>query len=418
MRGERAALPPVILLGGTTNALAIARSLGPRGITVLALNDAHSHVRYSRFARWVEPPLGDDSQDSWLRWLTGAGRERWRGSVVVPCADDGVELLARHRRELVDDFILAEQNDEIALAMLDKARTYELAARVGIAAPGTWELAGREDLLAVLDTLPFPCALKPCVSHLWQRYFSARKLFVAESRESLLRIFDELASFRLRLLVTEIIPGADDQFCSYFSYLDENGQPLLHFTKHKLRQYPIHFGIGSYHVSDKDPEVAEVGLRFFQRIGLRGMANVEFKRDARDGGLKLIECNPRFSAANELLTRSGVDFSLFVYNRLTRRPLPPAEDYRSGVRLVRPLEDFASFRAYRRRGELSTLAYLRSLCRRWHTAYFSWRDPWPSVAHGWRTLRHQVAKRILQPLASLTRRSADPPASRGGREGS
>jgi D-aspartate ligase len=37
------------------------------------------------------------------------------------------------------------------------------------------------------------------------------------------------------------------------------------------------------------PEVAEAGLRFLRAIGPRGMAHAEFKRDSRDGELKLIE---------------------------------------------------------------------------------------------------------------------------------
>jgi len=388
----------VVLLGGTTNALAIARSLGPRGILVLALNDHDSHVRYSRFARWVSLAPSGDLQRDWLDWLLGEARERHAGAVVLPCCDDAVELIARNRAKLADHFVLAEANDEIALAMLDKVATYALARQVGVAAPRTWELGTHADLEAALPDMPFPCAIKPRDSHLFQRHFAARKLFVTRDRDEMRSTFDQLSSLGLRFLATELIPGGDDQFCSYFTYLDERGQPLLHFTKHKLRQYPIHFGIGSYHISDHNPEVAKLGLRFFQGIGLRGMANVEFKRDARDGQLKLIECNPRFSAANDLLARSGVDFSLFVYNRLTDRPLPPADHYRGGVRLIRPLEDFSSFVAYRRRGELSLGGYLASLSHRLHTTYFSWRDPWPSLAHGALQVRYQFRRRILGPL--------------------
>jgi predicted ATP-grasp superfamily ATP-dependent carboligase len=93
-----------------------------------------------------------------------------------------------------------------------------------------------------------------------------------------------------------------------------------------------------------------------------------------------------------------VDFSLFVYNRLTGRPLAPADHYREGVRLIRPFEDFSAFLAYRRRGELSLGAYLLSLCHRLHTTYFSWRDPWPSVAHGALQVRYQFRRRLLDPL--------------------
>jgi D-aspartate ligase len=82
------------------------------------------------------------------------------------------------------------------------------------------------------------------------------------------------------MLVTEYVPGPDDQYRSYYTYLDHEGEPLVHFTKRKLRQYPTHFGLGSYHLTEWNPEVAELGLRFARGAGLRGLVNVEFKRDA------------------------------------------------------------------------------------------------------------------------------------------
>ena len=42
--------------------------------------------------------------------------------------------------------------------------------------------------------------------------------------------------------------------------------------------------------------------------------------DLKDGELKLIENNARFTAANGLVTASGFDLAKFVYNRLTGRP--------------------------------------------------------------------------------------------------
>ena len=403
-RRVRPDLPPVILLGGTTNALAIARSLGRRGIEVWSLNGATSQVRYSRYSRLIPLPegsVGNNEQQAWLDWLTTTGPKSFRGAVVLPCSDDALELVSKNRATLEKDYVLSEANDEMTLAMLDKAKTNDLARRAGVPIPRTWELQKREDLLEILDEIPYPCALKPCHSHEFQRHYPSRKLFVVENEKQLIDRFNAAEELGLSMLLSEIITGGDDRLCSYFTYIDESGEPLFHFTKHKLRQYPIHFGIGTYHISDWSPAVAELGLAFFRAIGIRGLAYVEFKRDSRDGQLKLIECNPRFSAATELLVLSGIDLPLFVYNRLTGGPLPPTEHYRKGVRLVRPLEDFAAFRQYNRRGELSTANWLGSFLHPWHTAYFRWRDPWPSVAQAVHQLRYQIGKRLVRPILKL-----------------
>jgi predicted ATP-grasp superfamily ATP-dependent carboligase len=181
------------------------------------------------------------------------------------------------------------------------------------------------------------------------------------------------------MLVTELIPGREDAHCSYYTYIDEHGEPLFHFTKRKLRQYPSNFGLGTYHITDWNPEVAEMGLRFFQGIGYRGIGNVEFKRDARDGSLKLIECNARLTLVTEMITLSGIDMGLFIYNRLTGRPLPPVENYRKGLRVLRPIVDIQAFRSSHKRGEMSFWEWLRTLLHRQHFLYFRWSDPVPSL---------------------------------------
>ena len=53
----------------------------------------------------------------------------------------------------------------------------------------------------------------------------------------------------------------------------------------------------------------------------------------RDGQLKLIECNHRFTAAIELVRASGLDLALFTYNRLLGRPPPEIGPQRDGTRL-------------------------------------------------------------------------------------
>jgi predicted ATP-grasp superfamily ATP-dependent carboligase len=71
----------------------------------------------------------------------------------------------------------------------------------------------------------------------------------------------------------------------------------------------VGFGMRAYHVTDRNEEVAGVGLQLCTGVGIPGIANPEFKRDARDGLLKLIECNHRFNLRRRLrrvlVRRSG-----------------------------------------------------------------------------------------------------------------
>jgi predicted ATP-grasp superfamily ATP-dependent carboligase len=239
-----------------------------------------------------------------------------------------------------------------------------------------------EEAEALGSELDFPCALKPLAAHRFALHFGVgAKLFVVERREELRAVLERARALDLEMMVTDIVPGPDHQHFSYYSYLDERGEPLFHFTKRKLRQYPTQFGLTCYQVTDWNPEVAELGLRFFQGIGLRGVGNVEFKRDARDGRLKLIECNHRFTAANDLVRHSGLDIPLLAYNRLTGRPGPSMDGYRTGVRMWHPIEDVRALREYRRAGQLTARKWARSLLHRQHFPLVRADDPMPTVAN-------------------------------------
>lgn len=377
-------MPPVLLLDGGIIPLSVARSLGRQGIPVYAFNIPQNHARYSRYSKRIS--FTGDNQQVWMKWLTGEALPRYRGAVIFPCSDAVVEMVARHRAQLETDYLLPEANDDILLSMLDKAETYPLAEKIGIPIPETWIVNTRDDIEVILHSVPYPCALKPRYSHEFRGRQFLKKFFIVNNHDELLHEYDYLHQcgirdqFRSDLIVTEIIPGEEaGQFQSYYSYLDENGTPLIHLTKRKLRQYPNDSGMGTYHITDWNPEVAELGLRFFQGIGYYGMGAVEFKRDPRDGVLKLMECNARLTTATEVLRQSGFDIALFIYNRLTGRPLPPMGEYRRGVRLIRPVRDYLSFRNAHRRGLLTWRQYLRSVLHRQHFETFAWYDPFPWV---------------------------------------
>lgn len=370
------ALPPAILLGGGANALSAARTLRRRGILVLSLGNRESGLRYSRFCRWIPLSGPGDIHSRWLEWFIGIGKKEYSGAAIIPCGDNGLEFVLNHRAALADNFLVYETNDEVLAAMLDKAGTHALAKKAGVAAPEVWTVNTREDIRRLMEIVKFPCGLKPRVSHEFKK-FTEKKLIVVDNPTELLAAFAKIEPFKVEMMVTELIPGGDRGYCSYYSYLDEKGEPLFHLTKRKLRQHPTGFGTGTFHVTDWNPEVAALGLKFFQSIGLRGFACAEFKRDPRDGNLKLIEVNHRFTEPTEMMLKAGFDFASLVYNRLTNRPLPRLDSYRKGICLAKPWEDILAFRELHQRGELGFGEWLSSRLHPTCFLYFKWWDPAP-----------------------------------------
>ncbi len=374
-----------MILGGDATAIPVGRSLGRAGVQVYAVGGPNDPIRHSRYCtKYADLGGGSDMQERWLEWLDSGPR----GAVILPCCDDGLELIARNRPSLLElGYRPMEADDEVVLAMLDKDRTYELAERAGVTTPRTVTVRNADDVDTAVNGFTYPCGLKPLHAHLFRRRSGIKaKVLTARDREELQEILTRMVTLGIEMLVTEIVEGGDDQICCYFSYIDECGKPLFQFTNRKLRQSPIHFGVASYQIGEWHPDVAELGLRFLQGVGLRGIANVEFKRDAKDGQLKLIECNHRFNSAIELLQSSGIDLPLLAYNRPLGRPGPQLHPNRWGLRLWCPVEDLRALIAYRRLGELSFAQWIRSLMHRQHFPVFSWDDPMPTVVYYLRIL--------------------------------
>lgn len=401
--------PPAVILGGLDNAVSLARGLARRGVRVHAVAGSDSPVRFSRACATFHGIDLRDPQPQLLRWLLDHAPD---GAVVLPCDDDSVEVVARHRAELVPRLIPIEGNDAALLAMLDKDATYAQAREAGVPVPITMVIEREADVEAAITEIGFPCALKPRHTHEFARHFR-RKVFIVEDAAALRRAFAETSVHGLAMIVTEIIPGPESSYCSMYTYLDENSQPLFMYTKRKLRQYPPRFGIGTYHVTHWDPSVAEMGLRLLQSAGFRGLANVEFKRDQRDGSLKLIECNARFTAANELLNRSGLDLANFVYRRQLGEVVHMPERARDGVYMWSPLKDAMAFAALRRDGELTLRAWVASLLHPQQMPLFSWRDPTPS-AISFYNMAIRSRRRLSQRLGP---RSPDPEAALASPDG-
>ncbi|MGH7494844.1 MAG: carboxylate--amine ligase [bacterium] len=372
--------PPVLILGGTENALSLTRSLGRRGIDVYAAVPAHESVRFSRYCTRSFPLAASvPAKEQWCTLLFGPTAQRLSGSLIFPCSDEAVEFVAQNRHELQCDYVLDDATPEIQLAMLDKKNTLQLARSAGVAVPNFWEIEHLRELENILPEILFPVVVKPIHSHLFQKIFPGRRYLFANNAVELRKQLRQALTAKLKIMISEFIPGPDALLSSYYTYMDAGGKPLFHFTKKIIRRFLKNQGLACYHQTEWSEEVMQAGLKFFEGIHYRGFGNVEFKRDVRDGKLKIIECNPRLTAAQELLARSGMDVALLMYNHMAGFALPNMNGYQQGLRLWFPVRDFRSYLELRRMRELSFFGWIKSVCHKNTLPFFKWSDPLPSL---------------------------------------
>jgi D-aspartate ligase len=388
-----AQLPSAIVLGGGANAVSVVRCLGRRGIRVYAVNAPNPYLRYSRYCHFICPSQDGDFAEVWERYLLGDESEHLCGSVLLACNDTALEILIKNRENLSKRFVLDIMNKEAQLCMLNKLSTYEAACSAGIPAPRFWRIGNGERVEEIIGKASFPLMIKPVYSHKFEQRYG-RKYLLAKERNELQRILESVDMQEDKVILMEIIPGPDDQLCSYYTYIDEKGKALFDFTKRIIRRFPPNEGNGCYHVTDRVDEVKELALKLFRSVGLKGVANVEFKKDYRDGKLKLIECNARFTAANCLLAKSGIDLASFVYYRLLGTQLKVPSSFKVGKRLWYPRQDFNSFSVLRNRAEITFGMWVKSIMHLQTFPYFAWDDPWPSLLVGFQTCATIIRNRL------------------------
>jgi predicted ATP-grasp superfamily ATP-dependent carboligase len=182
-----------------------------------------------------------------------------------------------------------------------------------------------------------------------------------------------LASAGLTLLAQSEVVGPETRIESFHVYQDAEGT-VAGFTGRKIRTYPAAFGDSTALEITDQPDVAEAGADVVRRLGLVGVAKLDFKRDAR-GRLHLLEVNPRFTLWHHPGALAGVNIPRLVYGDLTGEPRPPALRVRVGVRWCRLWADWPAARA-------AGIPFLRWLP--WALASEAkkamvWHDPMPLV---------------------------------------
>ena len=112
-----------------------------------------------------------------------------------------------------------------------------------------------------------------------------------------------------------------------------------------------------------DEEIAGLCDRFLKEIGYVGLCEIEVKRDTRDGCVRLVEVNPRFSVTGDCASYAGVEVGWLHYlDRIGKSP-SPMQATRFNFRHVVLMRDAPAFGQYLHAG-LTTWS-------RWFGAYRS-----------------------------------------------
>ncbi|HJZ67184.1 MAG TPA: carboxylate--amine ligase [Blastocatellia bacterium] len=324
--------------------LAVARSLGRRGVPVIGLDrDEHGyglHSRYTTVAGRCPYPLDDER--GFIDLLLQIGATLKQKAVLFPCLDEWVFAVARHASELQQYFILPFSDIETVERILDKNLLYRKCEQRQIPIPLTFYV-GERSPEEIASEITYPCIVKPALQRAFTNEFG-EKVLRAENRHEFFALCERAGHHPL--LAQEIVGAGLDSFYSLCSYIGRDGQAKGVFVGRKLEQYPPDFGTACLVDSRYIGEIVERGVDVLKQFGYHGISEVEFIYDEPTRDFKLLDINTRVWKWIGLPIRAGIDLPWLAYADAVSGDVEAAPRQRDGLRWVY-LKDYIALRRER-----------------------------------------------------------------------
>jgi D-aspartate ligase len=358
--------------------LGILRTLGRLGVDVYALHgDPSAAVAASRYCKGVFAwDLDHAPPETTVDFLLD--RARWLGGkpVLFATEDQAALLVDDFRDVLAERFVLPQQPLGLPRRLYSKQELFHLCRELGIATPEALFPQSRDEFAELVESVDLPVVVKPIDP--WELRRRGGTMTIAETRDEALEAYDrDETPERPNLMLQEYVPGGIETIWMVNAYFDAEGEAHALACGRKLRQRPAYTGMTSLGECVWNEDVVELTKDFMRRIGYRGVLDMGYRYDARDGLYKVLDVNPRVGATFRLFAApDGMDVVRAAYLDLTGQRVPPAVA-REGRRWIVEPFDVVSSLQYMRDGRLTPAAWARSLRGVEETAWFASDDPAP-----------------------------------------
>ena len=397
---------PVLVLTASPRArrsphggIGIIRSLGRLGVPVFTVDsDPRGPASYSRYLRerfMFELAIAEPEEA--IDYLLGIGSRMRTRPVLIPTWDEASLLVSDFADVLSERFLFPVQPVNLARALASKKEMFQLARRHDVPTPGAVFPSGIEDVRDFAATATFPVMLKGISGNrLLER--AGRKMLIVQRPDDLLRLYEEMEDPEApNLMLQEYIAGGEDSVWMFNGYFDGASDCLFGITGRKLRQTPIYTGATSLGVCQRNDIVDETTRRWMRELGYRGILDIGYRFDARDGQYKVLDVNPRIGGTFRLFVASnGLDVARALYLDLTGQQVPPGEPVEGRKWL--DSRDFQTSLQHWREGSLTPRQWFGSLGGVQETVYFARDDLAPFMRH----LRYLFSQ-FVRPRSAVAR---------------
>jgi D-aspartate ligase len=389
--------------------LAITRSAGRLGVPVFGVDRGGASVAASRYCAGQLAFDPDAPVEQKIEQLIEIGVELGR-PLLVPIDDESSVLVNDHAAALHEAFLFPRQPAGLARRLSDKGELHHLCNELDIPTPVTEFPRSRADVERYARDGPFPVMVKRRAA--WYASYGRRQsVAIARDSTELLEAYDRMESPEVpNVLLQEYVPGSPRSIWMFDGYFNERSDCLVGYTGIKIRQSGQNTGAATLGACIPNEQVRRDTLRLMKAIDYRGIVDMGYRYDARDGRFKLLDVNPRIGSTFRLFVgASGVDVLRALYLDLTGRPVPDPGPCERRKWIVEGFDALSAFRASGR-GEVSVREWLRSLRGVREAAWFARDDPLPFAVMCLEFAAHLTRRRLR---AARHRRVAEPAVAPG-----
>jgi predicted ATP-grasp superfamily ATP-dependent carboligase len=369
---------PVLIFGAHIAALGVLRVLARRGIPASVVDDTTNVIVRSRWYRPAERTLAETSDPTVLaEYLESLSLER---AVLIACSDQWALAVAGLPAGLRQRFPASIAPHAAIEQFVDKDRFRALVDRLDIPRPGTIPIHEPADLALATDDDLANGFLKPTESHRHNRRFKTKGFFV-ETRDEAVLLVERARDSGITFMLQEWIPGDMSKTFLIDGFVDRHGQIRAMVARRRVRMDPPKLAntCSDVTIPLSDLDACMPVLRtLLTAVDYRGIFNVEFKLDERDGRFKIIELNPRPFWLIGHIERAGADLPWMSYLDAQELPVPAPPPYQVGrFGMYEILDATAIARAWshlRRPEGPVVMPWLRG-----DKALFWFRDPMPAL---------------------------------------
>ncbi len=388
-------------------ALGVARTLGRRGVRVYAVvEDAFTPVAVSRYLTkafvWDNCP--NDSRAFVKAMSLIADRIACPMIILIPMDDLSAVSVAENAVDLSRWFLIPRVLPQVPHKLANKACLQSLCTQIGISSARSVVPRCFDDVRSFVASTGFPVVVK--ASEQWLPVNDHFCTKVIETRDEL---FDLCEYYEYQgkhsIIIQEHIPGED--WIAHGYYNSEKNLSLT-FVGRKLVAYPNEAGSTALGLSTLNPELQYESERLLKSVAYSGIIDMDWRKDARDGQYKLLDCNPRIGQNFRMFENdNGIDVALAQYLDLSGQVV---EKTSPKERRLFAVESFCALALLRS----SAARQWKPRCQSYEVTELAWwaaDDPVPFFLMTLRVGMH-VFRRLMKVCIRLLLRSRLLPASR------